>query len=144
MRIIIYYLGVLIISGCASKANIPQTVEFRHFIRDFFKHEAFQKSHIQFPLAVVYFSYNENESDSVLSTKFINKDEWRHYGGPRYYQCERNCFDLVIYDDFKKSHSESNERVLSFEGINNGINSSLYFRKINGRWYLVKHEQFDN
>lgn len=60
-----------------------------------------------------------------------------------YYQCQTDCYDLIIYDNFEKTQRESSERVLSFEGVNNGINSSLYFKRFNGQWYLVKYEEFD-
>lgn len=144
MRVIALSIAVFALLGCASKTNLSQTVDFRHFVRDFFKNEKYQKEHVQFPLEVIYFTYEEDEFDSSLQSKFITEEEWIHYPGPNYYYCERNCFDLVIYDSFEKSHEDSNERVLSFEGISNGINSSLYFRKIGDQWYLVKHEQFDN
>lgn len=144
MRFVALFLGVLMISGCASRPNITQTVEFRHFVRDFFKIEEHQKNHVQFPLEVVYYSYDEDESDFVLTSRYIKNEDWKHYKGPDYYQCDTSCFDLVIYDNFEKKHKENNERVLSIEGVSNGINSSLYFKKIDGQWYLVKHEQFDN
>lgn len=131
MRFISLSITLLIVSSCVNKPNIPQTVEFRHFVRNFFKVEEYQKKHVFFPLEVVYYAYDEDELDFVLTPKYIKKDEWKHYKGPEYYQCEKNCFDLVIYDNFQRSHKESNERVLSFEGVSNGINSSLYFRKIN-------------
>lgn len=50
----------------------------------------------------------------------------------------------MIYDNFGKRQRASGERVLTFEGISNGINSSMYFRLIDGKWHLVKIEDFDN
>jgi len=50
----------------------------------------------------------------------------------------------MVYDDFSKTQKASGERVLAFEGVGNGINSSLYFRLIHGRWILIKAEFFDN
>jgi hypothetical protein len=143
MRFIALLIFVFTVSSCTSKPNISQTVEFRHFVRDFFKNESYQKKHVQFPLEIFYYS-QDGEFDAVLTSKFIEESEWKHYKGPDFYRCETNCFDLVIYDSFNKTHEESNERVLSFEGVNNGINSSLFFKKIDDQWYLVKQEQFDN
>lgn len=130
-------------SSCIGKPNLEQTVEFRLFLRDFFKKQEFQKQHIQFPLEINYYSYDESVSDIAVLTKRIKEDEWEHYESPDHYRCEVDCFDLMIYDSFKKEHKETGERVLSFEGVENGINSSLYFKKIKGQWYLVRHEQFD-
>ena len=144
MRIVQIFTIVFLLAGCASKPPMPQTMEFRHFLRDFFKSEEYQLKHVKFPMELVYYVYVEDEFDLVLETKQIEKKDWVHYEGPDYYECLTNCYDLVIYDTFDKKQKESGERVLSFEGVSNGINSSLYFKRIDGQWYLVKHEQFDN
>lgn len=126
-----------------ANAGVTQTLEFRHFIRYFFKDELYQKAHVKFPLEVVTLTYSEELNDIVPASKFISEQDWKAYKGPDYYQCQTDCYDLIIYDNFEKTQRESSERVLSFEGVNNGINSSLYFKNFNGQWYLVKYEEFD-
>jgi hypothetical protein len=145
MRYIVWIAGTVMLCGCGvfHQQKISQTSEFRLFIRDFFNNESYQKAHIQFPLQVIYYTYNADQMP-VQTSKWIRKQEWQYYPGPAYYQCAMNCFDIVIYDSFRKYHHPSNERVLSFEGVDNGINSSLYFKRINGQWYLVKDEQLDD
>ena len=133
------YLSLILISACSSTSGRSQTIEFRHFIRDFFGGEDFQAAHTQFPLEVVSWT-----GDSEVTSTSVTRIDWEFYKGPAYFQCEKNCYDIVIYDDFAKSQSDSGERVLAFEGISNGINSSMYFRLTNGKWYLVKIEDFNN
>ncbi len=144
MKIIIISMIVLFLIGCSSRPKINQTIEFRHFLWTFFNNEEFQKGHVVFPLEFVYYEYDEKEYDFVLAKKYISKGNWKPYSGPEYYRCETSCLDLVMYDNFERQHKNSNERVLSFEGVHNGIFSSLYFKRIRGEWYLVKHEDFDN
>ena len=129
--------------GWADQQITDQTVEFRHFIRQFFASEAYQREHVVFPLEMQAYAYDEESMDLELIAKRIRREDWRFYEGPDHYRCQTNCFDIMIYDSFQKTHRESNERVLSFEGVENGINTSLYFERRDGSWYLVKIEQFD-
>ena len=114
-------------------------MDFRHFVREFFGSEAFQAAHTRFPLEVVSWT-----GDSEVASIFVSKADWEFYKGPAYFQCEQECYDIMIYDDFTKKQSDSGERVLAFEGVSNGINSSMYFRLTDGKWYLVKIEDFSN
>ena len=127
----------------SSVAQADQTSEFRHFLREFFTSEKYQIESIKFPVAYSYYEV-ENDINEKLVTKHIKKSEWEHLYGHKSFHCEVNCMDLVIYDNFKKEHKESNKRVLSFEGYKNGINMAYYFEKIDGSWYLVKYERFSN
>ena len=144
MKILQVVIITFLLSGCATTSNIPQTVEFRHFIRDFFNDRSFQLQHVRFPAPHIHYGANGSETGGTIVTTYIENDNWKHLSGPDYYKCQINCFDVVIYDNFSRKHGESNKRVLSFEGVNNGINSSLYFERINGQWFLVKLELLDN
>ena len=72
------------------------------------------------------------------------RDDWSFYEGPADFQCDQNCYDIMVYDGFDKRQRDSGQRVLAFEGVSNGINSSMYFRLIDGKWWLVKIEDFNN
>ncbi|AFV00778.1 DUF4348 domain-containing protein [Simiduia agarivorans] len=144
MKKIFTILAFSFLVGCAQQSSITQTGEFRHFLWKFFNDPEFQKEHVLFPLEFVYYQHDENEFDAALATRYIDKENWKTYTGPNHYRCETSCFDLVMYDNFERKHKDSNKRVLSFEGVHNGIFSSLYFERIESKWYLVKHEEFDN
>ena len=129
----------LLLSACAATSGRDQTTDFRHFIRDFFRDEEFQLAHVDFPVTVLAWG-----GDSDVQASSISRTEWVPYKAPAFCDCEQNCYDIMIYDSFPKTQRATDERVLAFEGISNGINSSLYFRLIGGRWMLVKVEEFDH
>lgn len=143
MRKFIFCALVSLLFGCTSpNPSNQQTIDFRHFLRLFFSDEAFQISHVQFPVTLISLS-GEEDDEPAITTSYIAEDQWRFLPGPDYYQCSVDCYDLVIYDNFDKVHRTTGERVLAFEGVNNGIHSALYFKWMNGRWTLVKFEQLD-
>lgn len=131
---------LVLLSACANTSGVGQTSDFRHFIREFFSDEEFQVEHVQFPLSVLTY-YGDSDAEETSS---VSRAEWVPYKGPAFYHCQQNCYDIMVYDDFSKTQKSSGERVLAFEGVGNGINSSLYFRLIDGRWILIKAENFDN
>ena len=129
----------LLLSACAATSGRDQTGDFRHFIREFFRDEEFQLAHVDFPVTVLTWT---GESD--VQTSSISRAEWVPLKGPAFYDCEQSCYDIMMYDGFSKTQDATGERVLAFEGISNGINSSLYFRLMGDRWMLVKVEDFDH
>lgn len=44
------------------------------------------------------------------------------------------------YDSFDLNMEDSGERVFSLKGNMNGISVYYYFKRINGKWFLVKFE----
>jgi hypothetical protein len=104
--------------------------QFREFASSFFTDSTYQSLRISYPLLQVTLNMNTLEDDTVR----VNEGNWTFtdfgYLSPSY--------AIQTYDNFQKSLRPSGERVISFEGIENGINLSLYFRLINHQWYLVK------
>ena len=139
MRKAILSMSLILISACSGMSGRSQTIDFRGFVRDFFNSEDFQASHTQFPLEIVSWT-----GDREFSSTFVTENEWPFYEGPADFQCDESCYDIMIYDDFDKRQRDSGERVLAFEGVSNGINSSVYFRLTDGNWYLIKIEDFNN
>lgn len=123
-------------------AGIAQTMHFRDFLYRFFNDPEYQEKHVMFPYTFVY--YSGEEEDSKLLVEKRGKKAYQFIIGPDHYRCKQNCFDLVIYDNLKRNHKESGERVLALEGVENGINEVLYFKLIDSEWYLVKHESLSN
>ena len=127
--------------GCSTIGDQQQTVEFRIFIRGFFNDPTYQISHLRFP--VEYVHYQTDEPDSVLITTYLKKKDWEYFKGPDIYRCKSNCYDIIIYDNYQRRLKGNNKRVLSFEGVDNGIDTALYFEFIDGEWFLVKYEVLD-
>lgn len=122
-----------------SNSGSYEPQNFREFLYHFFNDKEFQLRHIEFPLNNQYI-----DDEFIERKRLINKQEWTHLEGPPHYRCEVSCYDILIYDNFEKRMEESGERVLALEGVDNGINESLYFALKNKQWTLVKYEQFSN
>jgi len=132
----------LLFSSSFSYGGSSQTIAFRHFLYDFFQDPEFQINHVANPYTYTTTSGDEVQSQLVSTPK--NLDNWKHLEGPEHYRCNKNCYDLMIYDNFDKKHKESGERVLAFEGVKNGIYEMLYFKLTGSEWFLVKYESFSN
>jgi len=141
MRIIQTLLFVTLTSLSFSASSISEKNEsFASFIWRFFKYSDFQINRIEFPVEILRFVDELKSLRPVLGKEQINKNEWKHILGPKHFGCQRNCFDINVYDNFEKKLNNTGKRVLSLEGVENGINSSYYFKLKENKWYLVKIE----
>jgi len=113
--------------------------EFRHFLYEFFNNPEFQLEHISFPLTKTYIDMSADPEPKEV-TLTINRKEWRHLSGDKHYTCKMSCYDIVLYDNFEREFKVNTERVLSFEGVENGINEAFYFKYEENHWMLVKWE----
>lgn len=139
LKLFCVVIAFLIFAPYSYAAKEQKNYVFRHYLYQFFNDPAFQLEHVKFPLE---HSYVDDEFEEFH--KVIAKAEWKHLPGPEHYRCESGCFDIVIYDNFEKKYANYDKRVLSFEGVENGISSSMYFEYLDGQWMLVKWEDFSN
>lgn len=110
-----------------------QQEDFETFYKRFISDPEFQLTRVKFPSPVMILNLETAGED----TMYVSKDEWEfsnyEIGEPH---------KIIIYDNFDRKNSGKNkntgERVVSFVGTNNGINYHIYFKLINGKWYLVK------
>lgn len=129
----------LCLGACASTGGRQHTIEFRHFARDFFSSVETQLSHIHFPVEYVQLERSDASQPATV-TSYIEQSDWQYMEGPSYYRCESDCYDIMIYDNAERFQEENDVRVLSFEGVSNGINTTFYFELFDGEWQLVKLE----
>lgn len=111
--------------------------DFNVFFEKFCFDENFQISRIKFPLMFVRY----NEEYTKLDTLFVKSDGWvfrQFYFGPT-----NNSYGQ-IYDNFEHKLRDSDERVFAWNGIGNGIKDFLYFKRINGLWFLIKEEDLSS
>ena len=114
------------------------TEDFRQFLRLFFADPEFQRSRVRFPLPITRVDF-DGELYTGSTESSIALVDWAHLPGPDWFRCETGCYDIVIYDSFSQDFRHASpERVVSFEGVGNGINTSLYFTFEGGKWILVK------
>ena len=128
----------LLLAGFSKSSVAQEPTDFRVFIRDYFESTEFQLSHTKFPLEVWSYTQIDASENSELTSKSFYEADWKFMEAPEQLNCGLDCYDLVFYDSFEKSQSNSGERVLSLEGVENGIDVSMYFQWIEDQWTLVK------
>jgi hypothetical protein len=107
--------------------------EFMEFLERYSQNDEFQLSRTKFPL--LYVSWDE--TFTKLDTSYTEKSNWkiRHFN----FEPDRQSYSQV-YDNFEHKLRDTDERVFAWHGIGNGIRIFLYFRRIEGCWYLIKEE----
>ena len=104
---------------------------FNIFLDKFVADSAFQMSRIKFPVKFVTMNFDTYQQvDTVIAEGKWNYD-------PIYLQEEKQS---QIYDNFDMRLRDTDERIFSWHGIRNGINIHYYFKRIDGKWYLVAFE----
>ncbi len=117
-------------------AQRKSSEEFREFCAVFFSDSTFQKARVTFPLLAL----TVNDSAARVDTVLMQADQW-HFSD---FGFLANNYNVQVYDNFKRLLRSSGERVVSFEGSENGIQFSLYFQLVEGKWYLVKWEDLSD
>jgi hypothetical protein len=111
--------------------------EFFIFFEKFCVDKVFQYSRIKFPLMIV--KYNEEYTE--LDTFYIQPNAWVFR---QFYFSPNNISFGQVYDNFEHKLRDTDERVFAWHGIGNGIQNFLYFKRINGDWYLIKEEDLSS
>ncbi len=110
-----------------------ESENFFIFFQDFCKIEEYQFSRIEFPLTESVLSEDLNSTIN----KVFKRSDWKFIEIKKF---ENNSFDYY-YNDFSKTKiPDSDEKVYSIIGIENGIAINYYFKRIKGKWFLVKIE----
>jgi hypothetical protein len=103
-------------------------------------------SRIAFPIV----SIQPNEDGETLDTLTLERAHWKF---ERYEWGEKpkrgaRAWNERVYDNFQRKHSGSlrntDERVASLEGIENGISVHYFFRLKEGKWVLVRREDWSD
>ena len=115
------------------KINRIINEDFISFFEEFCFNKDFQIKRIKFPLKSIHY----NEEYTKLDTSYIQKEEWVH---KRFYFGPNDESYGQIYDSFEHKLQDTNERVFAWHGLGNGIQIFYYFKRIEGKWYLIKEE----
>lgn len=110
--------------------DLPE--DFDNFFHNFMLNEKFQLERIHFPLEFNYWG-----DGFVEETKFIQKEKWKHES---FYLNQE--YVPQIYDNLEAQLDDTNERLFMWHGVENGIMVSFSFKRIKGRWYLIKKSDF--
>lgn len=137
--IIILFMGVFscIAGGLGSagfaERNVHINEDFFVFFHDFCTDSTFQLNRIKFPLMETYLGSN---LDSVI-TRRIARSDWKFV---RIKKFEANTFEYYFSSFTNRKLPETDEMVYSILGVENGIQINYYFKRENGKWFLVKIE----
>lgn len=114
----------------------PDTTEnFLVFIQRFSSVPEFQLSRVKFPFKDCFL--NANGVDTVCEN--ILQAGWIHLR-----LVEESEEIALIFDNYHHEFRNNNERVFSYQGIENDVAIYYYFEKENGVWYLFKRENFSD
>lgn len=106
---------------------------FEVFLMKFCYEENFQMDRIKFPLQ--YTQLNEDLTESV--TVYLQSKDWEYTNLGFDPKTELRH---QIYNNFEHSLNDTDERVFALFGIRDGLEVYYYFKRINGIWFLIKHE----
>ncbi len=106
--------------------------DFDKFFEEFSFNEEFQKDRIKFPLLTIRNNFDYTAYDTI----YIKKEEWQY--NSFYFRTEWGARGQ-IYDSFKHELRDTDERVFEWKGIGNGVHDLYFFKRINGKWYLIKN-----
>jgi hypothetical protein len=109
--------------------------DFNTFYQKFFGDSIYQNSRILFPLTWHQESPIVETKDSV-----IEKSKWV-YSDFGFY---KNHFNVRVYDNFQKKFRPTDKMLVSFEGVECGINYNFYFKRIKGKWFLIKINDYSD
>ena len=117
-----------------NKPDVDQE-DFDAFFYKFMLEPDFQLSRIDFPLKII--GFKDGYPGGEIDTTYFTKDKWQHNS---YYLNEISI--PIVYDNYKMELQNTDERVFVWAGVENGINLKSYFKRIEGKWYLIKEEDF--
>jgi hypothetical protein len=110
-------------------SELGQGENFDHFIYKYCTDSIFQMSRTKFPLKASFFiDFELDNLDTLLPRDSYNFD-------PIFF---RDNYKVQIYDNFKGQIKNTDQRLVSYEGIENGIDINYFFERIEKKWFLIE------
>jgi hypothetical protein len=128
-------LVLLVMIKCYLVFSQDYDNNFDTFLFKFATDKEFQIERIKFPLEFVTWE-NPEEIGGNIVTKMIQKENWQH----DYFYANQN-YRPQIYDNFEGNLRNTDERLFQWIGVETGVNVKYFFKKIEGKWFLIKKEQ---
>ena len=128
--ILIVFLTTIMSFKCFAQ----ETESFESFFFTYSTDEDFQIERTKFPLEFVTWD-NPTEIGGEVVTKYITKETWEH----NYFYMDQT-YRPQIFDNHEGKLRDTDERLFQWIGIETGVNSKYFFKRIDGLWYLIKME----
>lgn len=133
--IVVVLAGLISWNPISRASDSAVNEDFFVFFQEFCTIEGFQKARIDFPLKEVILSEDLNDKEESE----VGEEDWRFI---RIKEFKTNIVEQYFNSFSKKRMEDSDEMVFYVGGIENGINVRYYFSRLDGKWYLVKIEDF--
>jgi hypothetical protein len=118
-------------SSLRAVLNNKSRENFDDFLFKFMDDSLFQFDRIKFPLK----SVDLEKPDK----KFKEKKDWKFTN-----LFADNEYKVQTYDNFEAKLRDTDERMIAWEGVGNGINIQFNFRRTDGLWYLIEYNDYSD
>lgn len=105
----------------------PPTEQFDEFFNRFRQDSSFQLSRVRFPLP--WYSQADD------ATRQLTRKSWQF---EPFYSAQETY--TQVFDNFAMWLADSDERVFALIGVASDIRQNFFFRRLDGRWFLVRVE----
>ena len=142
IMILITVPASLLVFSCAAeivksnerdRGDLQEREDFFVFFQGFCTDSSFQLSRIKFPLIDTYLSSNLNRR----ITRKVQSSDWKFM---QIKEFTSNTFEYYFASFNDRKLPDTDEMVYAIIGIENGIQVNYYFKRENGKWFLVKME----
>lgn len=110
--------------------NTDSVIDFETFLFHFSKDSAYRMEHIQFPLKHGALNDEEDYSDTIIYLTRENVPDYDFF----------NNSEILFFHD--ANYLKADKVLIYLRGIDNGINTFYYFKKLDNIWYLVEDDDF--
>jgi hypothetical protein len=131
--LVVYMLCSFMLGNTTALAQAESNEIFDSFLLKFDSDKNFQVSRVNFPVMFIGLDDEYFKPD----TSYIKKGDWKLIELFSEEQVALNVRNQ-IYDNFDLELEDTGERVFSTYTIVGGMNIHFYFKRINGKWFLVK------
>jgi hypothetical protein len=107
--------------------------EFFAFYNNFVNDSVYQQQHLHDPITIVSTDTEEMDDGEEEMNGIISPEQWPDFS-------PEMATDYITSIDYGQHYKETDRKLVVKKGICNGMMDILTFRKIEGKWMLVKYE----
>jgi hypothetical protein len=107
--------------------------EFFAFYGNFVNDTVYQRQHLYDPITIVSSDTEEMDDGEEEMNGIISPEQWPDFS-------PEMATDYITSIDYGQHYKETDRKLVVKKGICNGMMDILTFRKVEGKWMLVKYE----
>jgi hypothetical protein len=113
--------------------NKHEDSEFFTFYGNFVNDTVYQKQHLNDPISIISTDTEEMDDGEEEMNGIISPEQWPDFS-------PEMATDYITSIDYGQHYKETDRKLVVKKGICNGMMDILTFRRIDGKWMLVKYE----